>query len=1450
MNNSSPDYLAASNPQARHTTAPYRRRSSSLLANSHHESIASNDGAEGIPISPAEPIKSNEQARRVLDKSWRGGSSNKSQSRPSLLRRPASSPDKSRLTLLGGFRSSLKRPLPVDLPSTPLQKEPEPNKRTRRDTQRFHLDLSDVQSTPRRELPSPLFFSNTPQTRPPLPARYISYEAGAVTMRRSVIEDTSGVRTVKMARGSVHLGSSPDRLPRAASTPSARPLDLSLNARSMTLTEKEAAASGLQALSQVGILELLEQDDRIVFIVDLQNQTNFQPGPLQVIFANTPLKAYGSLMDVIRGRIADEASDMISGSSSFPEFKSWLTSFVRNGEPMDVALPNFLFAGVTWTSSTLKKRFRVISGVGPSAPPSITSNPPSTGLAVFAPNLKSATYLAVIDGGSQTEEPGDYFGHGSSPMTIDSGPVGEIFSSIESPNIPSASAVSNRSKQKRSQVRVSTKSSSPLNQAVSPVGTRPNEAILRAASSANVDPFSRQLPEQGFFDWTRLPISAALPRHIQFARSIDWTATSLGPIESWSLALRSMCNLMMASPHPAAMYWGEDNVALYNEAYIMLAGQKHPRLMGLPYSEAWKEIWDTVKDSFAAAKITGQATMKDDDCLFIDRFGFLEETYFSWSIIPLVGDDGSVVGLYNPAFEKTRRKIAERRMLTLRDIGDRTAAAREVKSFWGQVLKGLEENEYDTPFVLLYSVGDDNDSDGSSMHSNSILSAKQCILEGTLPQIPEGHSAAPAFIDLKAGTEGFASVFREAISMDKPVLLETSNGTFDESLIEGIEFRGFKETPRAAVVCPIHPTTGETIIGFLVLGINPRRPYDDDYNLFVQLLSRQLATSMASVVLFEEEIRRGQRAAKLAALDRIELSEQLAARTKEAVESETKFTRMAEFAPVGMFIADRNGEMVFTNDTFHDISRFPKEDGNGSWMDYVQDDDKTMLIGMWDDLIHRAKPLSAEFRFQSAWQDRNGNKGDNWVLGSAYPETDSEGNLKSVFGSITNISQQKWAEGYQRQRMEEAVELKRQQSNFIDMTSHEMRNPLSAILQCADEISGSLTEFKNNPNGKDIPLNLLDSNIDAAQTIALCANHQTRIVSDVLTLSKLDSALLLVTPVDIQPATIVQQALKMFEGELATADITMQFIRDKSLEKLNIDWVRLDPSRLLQVLINLTTNAIKFTTTQRKRVIKVTLSASTETPSKMGLSQVSYIPARAKKTDITEGKDWGTGEGVYLSFSVQDTGKGLSEDEKKLLFLRFSQASPKTHVQYGGSGLGLFISRELVELQGGQIGVSSEAGKGSTFAFYIKARRSAEPKDPKDHISPAGTVRKPSLNKSSKSSMNLKLSPTTDLLSAPDSSLSYLKVLIVEDNLVNQRVLSKQLRNLQCTVHVANHGGECIEHLKKTRYWVGREKNGTECSVILMDLEMPVMDGLTCTRKIREYQRTGEVTQHLPIIAV
>ncbi|KAI9753971.1 MAG: hypothetical protein M4579_004931 [Chaenotheca gracillima] len=1299
--------------------------------------------------------------------------------------------------------------------------------------------------TPTSRIPpkSPLFFSHHKRQRPPLPARFSSSEASGAMLTKVRDENPATVTTVKLPRAPAPSASSPPS--RTMSTPGGRnSLGTSTN-RSIT-PDLGPRSSGPQVLAQVGIVELLEQDGRPTFIIDLKDGANFAAGPLQIEFANTALRSRANLLESLSGS-PEQADADVPTLLNYGEFKAWVLSSLKDRETRELKSTTFAYEGFTWTSSTLRKRLRLLSGIAQSPSIKIIEDPVASEVADVVVSPKTVPQPMSISPptgalqrmSSITETP-DYFG----PATATS----ETISDDISPNM--APKVADSTSQPR------------LSPAVPTEGTSFTDSLNSAPhienlTMANLQGLSGSMTpstsiDRGFFDWTRLSSSPSLPEHVQFALGIDWASTSLGPMEDWSNTLRSMCNLIMASPHPAAMYWGEDLVSIYNEAYIQLAGQKHPQLMGSSYRVAWSEIWDSVKDVFGSAILTGQATMKDDDCLFIRRAGFLEETYFSWAIIPLVGEDGSVVGLYNPAFEKTRRKIAERRMLTLREVGERIATARQLSSFWGQVIKGLEFNELDAPFALLYSVTDDVESDVSSTQSNSMISSKQCVLESSIG-VPEGHLAAQSPLDLKSSHAGFGPHFRTALGADKPVLFRIDDGTLSPHLLEGLERRGFDDPCTSAVICPIHPTTGEAILGFLIMGINPRRQYDDDYDLFVQLLSRQLATSMASVVLFEEEIKRGQRAANLAARDRIELSQQLAARTQEAEESETKFTRMAEFAPVGMFIANSNGQINYCNETWYEISRHTH--AVSDWIDSVKEEDQKQVREMWRKLVEEKVPMTLEFRFKEQWQGRNEVKGDTWVLGSAYPERNLDGSLKSIFGSITNISEIKWAEDFQKKRMEEAVELKRQQENFIDITSHEMRNPLSAILQCADEISSSLSDCL--ANGETPDAKLLNSNVDAAQTIALCSQHQKRIVDDILTLSKLDSALLLVTPVDVQPISVVQRALKMFEGELETNDIALNFEVKDSYRSLDIDWVRLDPSRLLQVLINLTTNAIKFTHTQRSRTIKVSIDASVERPSKAVTPVVSYFPARPRREDSTAGTDWGSGEEIFIHFAIEDTGRGLSENEKKLLFLRFSQASPRTHVQYGGSGLGLFISRELTELQGGEIGVASESGVGSTFAFYVKARRSSAPTDITEQLLPR-QARKAS-NSSTKLShkkppisdlsvKNRETSPAKALETA--KSKEVFKVLVVEDNIVNQRVLVKQLRNYGCDVAVANHGEEALDYLRETNFWRNHQESGKELSVILMDLEMPIMSGLTCSRKIRELQRSGELLRHVPIIAV
>jgi len=456
------------------------------------------------------------------------------------------------------------------------------------------------------------------------------------------------------------------------------------------------------------------------------------------------------------------------------------------------------------------------------------------------------------------------------------------------------------------------------------------------------------------------------------------------------------------------------------------------------------------------------------------------------------------------------------------------------------------------------------------------------------------------------------------------------------------------------------------------------------------------------------------------------------------------------------------------------------------------------------------------------------------------------------------------------------------------MTSHEIRNPLSAILHCAEDIASSLSEYRKHSlvrstsrglgNGHLVAPNesspnlvdLLDSAIESAETISYCGRHQKRIVDDILTLSRLDSSLLQISPAAVEPTELIKKALRMFEAELKTADVQLKFERDPSLQGLSVDWVLLDAGRVLQVLVNLITNAIKFTRTEAKRHITVTLAAASNRPSEV-CTDIDYCSLEREPETGTSGVEWGDGEIVYLLITVQDTGRGLTNEEKRLLFNRFAQASPKTYVQYGGSGLGLFISRKITEMHGGQIGLASEAGVGSTFRFFIKTRRTRRPEEAilkstfksamriAEEVEGACGYTAPSVQDeefSLNSQSNRPHAPVTH--SAPsvvfNPPMAVLHILVVEDNLINQRVLARQLRNRGCAVYVANHGGEALDFLQETTFWNGNCGSGKqrdkELSVILLDQEMPVMDGLTCIRKIRQLQSEGTLNGHVPVIAV
>ena len=253
-------------------------------------------------------------------------------------------------------------------------------------------------------------------------------------------------------------------------------------------------------------------------------------------------------------------------------------------------------------------------------------------------------------------------------------------------------------------------------------------------------------------------------------------------------------------------------------------------------------------------------------------------------------------------------------------------------------------------------------------------------------------------------------------------------------------------------------------------------------------------------------------------------------------------------------------------------------------MDLVHPEDQSLVLSMWNKLA-QGIPVTFEMRWKS----------HGYVLSACVPIFDEDNVLISIAGNTIDIADQKKTQEaiqarvealeqarvsemkltrLQHRRVQEALEAKRQQENFIDMTSHELRNPLSAVVQCAELVIAELQRLLIKPSkatgdilDPSVVQEDLSSSLDALQTIVSCSMHQKRVIDDVLTLSKLDSDLIIITPVRVRPTVVVSDAIKMFVVECQQMDIQLGFVEDESIKQ--VEWVMLDPSRLLQILINL-----------------------------------------------------------------------------------------------------------------------------------------------------------------------------------------------------------------------------------------------------------------------------------------
>lgn len=324
-------------------------------------------------------------------------------------------------------------------------------------------------------------------------------------------------------------------------------------------------------------------------------------------------------------------------------------------------------------------------------------------------------------------------------------------------------------------------------------------------------------------------------------RSYDWSQTPLGVIENWSPNLKTAVSIMLGSRYPMFIWWGKENLNFYNDAYIPVLGARHPDALGQPASQVWADIWDALSPQIEGVLQAGQASWDEALFLIMDRNGYPEETYFTFSYSPIFGEGGDIAGLFCACSEETRRILSDHRLKTLRELAAETVKAKTVQAAAEMAIATLGKNLYDLPFTLLYLV--DETRTKARLVARTGLDARLSI--------------SPSEIKLKNKDDLWS--LNQVLQSKKSQVIQLRESMY--GLLSG---GAWSEPAKLAVVLPL-TTSEQTINGWLITGVSPLRQFDDDYQGFFDLLAGQIATAIANAQAYEAE---KQRVEALAAIDR------------------------------------------------------------------------------------------------------------------------------------------------------------------------------------------------------------------------------------------------------------------------------------------------------------------------------------------------------------------------------------------------------------------------------------------------------------------------------------------------------------------------------------------------------------------------------------------------------
>jgi PAS domain S-box-containing protein len=328
-------------------------------------------------------------------------------------------------------------------------------------------------------------------------------------------------------------------------------------------------------------------------------------------------------------------------------------------------------------------------------------------------------------------------------------------------------------------------------------------------------------------------------------RSIDWSKTSIGPTENWPQSLKTSVTTALNTRFPILIWWGDDLTLIYNDAYTPIFAGKHPNAMGKAglslFGWGEEEVKQVIEPMLRGVMKTGKPTWSEDQLLILERNGYTEEAYFTWSYSPIMVEDGGVGGVLTIVTETTDRVIAQRRMNILRDLGEKTLEAKTLKEAYKNVSDVLDAHPLDLPFFLFYSL-----EDGKA----------ELTLAGRSSRYVD-HLCCPEVLSIESQETKSWPAYKVFASAKEVVLTNL------EQNIGKIPSISWPENVNTAFITRIIGAGQKLPYGILITGISPRLEFDNECKSFLRLLTDQIATAIANVRTIEEERKRAEALAEI-----------------------------------------------------------------------------------------------------------------------------------------------------------------------------------------------------------------------------------------------------------------------------------------------------------------------------------------------------------------------------------------------------------------------------------------------------------------------------------------------------------------------------------------------------------------------------------------------------------